>query len=88
VTLPFLSLLQWSSGNDEAAARAMGNELKGGNSYFRCAIPGLNVALQALIDYKGSSSSLSHLLMKLSVDLPRQGSECMLKFFFQLIERL
>jgi hypothetical protein len=40
-------------GNDEAAARAMGNELKGGNSYFRCAIPGLNVALQALIDYKG-----------------------------------
>jgi hypothetical protein len=35
----------------------MGNELKGGNSYFRCAIPGLNVALQALIDYKGSISS-------------------------------
>lgn len=31
----------------------MGNELKGGNSYFRCAIPGLNVALQAVIDYKG-----------------------------------
>ena len=24
------------NGNDEAAAKAMGNELKGGNSYFRC----------------------------------------------------
>ena len=32
----------------------MGHDLKGGNSYFRCGVPGLNVALQALIDYKGS----------------------------------
>ena len=41
------------TGNDEAAAKAMGHDLKGGNSYFRCAVPGLRVALQALIDYKG-----------------------------------
>lgn len=42
-------------GNDEAAAKSMGHELKGGNSYFRCCsgIPELHVALQALIDYKG-----------------------------------
>lgn len=37
----------------EAAAKTMGHELKAANSYFRCAIPGLHVALQALIDYKG-----------------------------------
>lgn len=41
------------TGNDEAAAKAMGHELKGGNSYFRCEVAGLHVALQALIDYKG-----------------------------------
>ena len=36
------------------AARAMGHEISGANSYFRCAIPGLHLALQALIDYKGN----------------------------------
>ena len=35
-------------------ARAMGHEISGANSYFRCAIPGLHLALQALIDYKGN----------------------------------
>lgn len=39
--------------NDEAAAKAMGHELKGANAYNRCNISDLNVALQALIDYKG-----------------------------------
>jgi hypothetical protein len=39
--------------NDHYAAKAMGNELKGANSYFRCAIRDLNIGLQALIDYKG-----------------------------------
>jgi hypothetical protein len=36
------------------SARAMGHEISGANSYFRCAIPGLHLALQALIDYKGN----------------------------------
>ena len=33
----------------------MGHEISGANSYFRCAIPGLHLALQALIDYKGNN---------------------------------
>ena len=40
------------------AAKAMGHEIKGANSYFRCAIPGLHLALQALIDYKGKMVTL------------------------------
>ena len=40
-------------GNDEAAAKAMGHELKGANAYNRCSIPNLNITLQTLIDYKG-----------------------------------
>jgi hypothetical protein len=40
-------------GSDEAAAKAMGHELKGANAYSRCSIPSLHVSLQALIDYKG-----------------------------------
>lgn len=40
-------------GSDEAAAKAMGHELKGANAYNRCNVPNLNVSLQALIDYKG-----------------------------------
>ena len=40
------------------AAKAMGHEIKGANSYFRCAIPGLHLALQALIDYKGKIVTL------------------------------
>ena len=39
--------------NFEAAAKVMGHELKGANSYFRCAIPGVHIALQAVIDYRG-----------------------------------
>jgi hypothetical protein len=39
--------------NDESAAKAMGHEIKGANSYNRCGIPGLHFALQVLIDYKG-----------------------------------
>ena len=40
-------------GSDDAAAKAMGHEIVSANSYFRCAIPGLHLALQVLIDYKG-----------------------------------
>lgn len=39
--------------SDEAAAKAMGHELKSVNSYFRCGIRDLHVALQAVIDYRG-----------------------------------
>lgn len=39
--------------SDEAAAKAMGQELKGANAYAQCRIPSLHVGLQALIDYKG-----------------------------------
>ena len=57
------------TGNDEAAAKAMGHELKGGNSYFRCAVPNLRVALQALIDYKGNliSSFIGMALIRVMV---------------------
>lgn len=39
--------------DDEAAAKAMGHEMKSVNAYFKCDIADLHVALQALIDYKG-----------------------------------
>lgn len=39
--------------NAEYAAKAMGHEMKGANSYARCNIPDVRVALQVLIDYKG-----------------------------------
>ena len=44
-------------------ARAMGHEISGANSYFRCAIPGLHLALQALIDYKGNLKFVVFTLM-------------------------
>lgn len=50
-------------------ARAMGHEISGANSYFRCAIPGLHLALQALIDYKGHTTNLISLFIYYSLYL-------------------
>jgi hypothetical protein len=65
------------TGNDEAAAKAMGHELKGGNSYFRCEVPGLHVALQALIDYKGAFSECLRLFCNFCISLWDQDFGCM-----------
>ena len=40
-------------GNDYAAAKAAGNELRGLISYFNTGISDLNVPLMALVDYRG-----------------------------------
>ena len=40
-------------GSDEAAAKALGHDLKGANQLLGCGIPGLNVSLQAVIDFHG-----------------------------------
>ncbi|CAN0245627.1 unnamed protein product, partial [Ectocarpus fasciculatus] len=40
-------------GNDEAAAKGAGHDLKGATHYLATRIPGLRYALQCLIDYKG-----------------------------------
>jgi Clustered mitochondria len=38
--------------SDEAAAKALNNDLKGAVHVIKCGIPQLRLALQALIDYK------------------------------------
>jgi hypothetical protein len=43
-------------GNDYAAAKAAGNELRGLISYFNCQISDLNLPLMALVDYRGMIS--------------------------------
>ncbi|KAG5189616.1 CLU domain-containing protein, partial [Tribonema minus] len=40
-------------GSDEAAGKALNNDLKGAVHLVKCSIPGLFCSLQALIDYKG-----------------------------------
>ena len=39
--------------DDENAAKAMGNDLRGANQLFGCEEAGLSFALQAIVDYKG-----------------------------------
>ncbi|CAM9404485.1 unnamed protein product, partial [Phaeothamnion confervicola] len=40
-------------GNDEAAAKGAGHDLRGATHYFSARVPGLHFALQCVIDYKG-----------------------------------
>jgi hypothetical protein len=64
------------SGNDEVAAKAMGHELKGANSYSRCNIADLNVTLQAVIDYNGFRIHAQALLYGIGAHTTLQVGSC------------